>query len=207
MAMRPDIAQAVGAVSRFCADPKQTHLTAAKRILCYLKGTMNLGLVYRSEENDMCCYSDADWGGDKDTRHSTSGYVFTMCGGAISWNSKLQKVIALSTAEAEYIALSKACNEVLWMKKLLGEVLDQKIAEVDVMEDNQAAIAMVKNPVYHAQSKHIDIRYHYVRDLYQEKEIVLHYCPSKQNVADVMTKSIPRIQFEQLRSKLGLCYN
>lgn len=205
MATRPDIAQAVGAVSRFNADPKQTHLTAAKRILCYLKATMELALVYGCEEPEGCCYSDADWGGDRDTRHSTSGYIFTLCGGAISWNSKLQRVTALSTAEAEYIALSEACKEVMWIKKLVDELLEKNVSQpIKVMEDNQAAIAMVKNPVYHSRSKHIDIRFHFIRDLYQEGHIMLQYCPSSENVADLMTKPIPRIHYERLRLKLGL---
>ena len=203
MATRPDIAQAVGAVSRYSADPKQTHLTAAKRILRYLKGTTELVLTYRCVDGNLCCFSDSDWAGDVDTRHSTSGYILTLGGCAISWNSKLQRVTALSTAEAEFIAVSEACKELMWMKKLMEEVQNVKLP-MTVMEDNQAAIAMIKNPVYHARTKHIDIRYHFIRELYQEGQIRLEYCPSSENIADLMTKPIPRVQFGKLCERLGL---
>ena len=203
MATRPDISQAVGVVSRFSADPRETHLTAVKRIFCYLKGTIAMGLEYRCVEGcSLTCYSDADWAGDLDTRHSTSGYVFMFNGSVISWNSRLQRVTALSTAEAEYIALAESCKEVMWLKKLFNE-LNVK-SPVRVMEDNQAAIAMVKNPVYHARSKHIDIRFHYIRDLCKEGHILIQYCPSSDNLADIMTKPVPRLQFERLRGKCDI---
>ena len=140
---------------------------------------------------------------DVDTRHSTSGYILTLGGCAISWNSKLQRVTALSTAEAEFIAVSEACKELMWMKKLMEEVQNVKLP-MTVMEDNQAAIAMIKNPVYHARTKHIDIRYHFIRELYQEGQIRLEYCPSSENIADLMTKPIPRVQFGKLCERLGL---
>ena len=207
MATRPDIAHAVGVVCRYNAVPTKTHMSALKRIICYLKGTSELALTYNSEEvSPMYGYSDADWAGDRDTRLSTSGYVFMIGGGAVSWSSKKQKTTALSTAEAEYIALSEACKEVMWLRKLLGDLtgVSDKLEMTTIMEDNQAATAMVKNPVFHARSKHIDIRYHYIRELHQHGKVTLMYCPTESMTADVMTKSIPRDKFELLREMMGV---
>ena len=127
----PDIAQAVGAVSKFNSKPSEAHLTTVKRILQYLKGTVDLAMKYhKSEDGSLIGYSDADWGGDSDDRHSTTGNLFLMAGGAISWLSKKQAVVALSTAEAEYIALSL---EAVWLRRLLTElrVPSQPVANVD----------------------------------------------------------------------------
>ncbi|XP_068692965.1 uncharacterized protein [Montipora capricornis] len=119
---RPDIAQAVGVVSKFCANPTQSHLTAAKRILRYLKGTVYLGLSYKCADVNLIGYSDADWAGDVDDRHSTSGNVFLLAKGAVSWLSKKQATVALSTAESEYVALSTATQDAIWLRRLLTNV-------------------------------------------------------------------------------------
>ena len=122
-----------------------------------MKGTANLGLKYlKSEEGSLIGYSDADWGGDLDSRHSTAGNLFLMAGGPISWSSKKQSVVALSTSEAEYIALCLATQEAVWIRTLLTELL-VPVQPVMIMEDNQAAIAIAKNPVAHARTEHIDI--------------------------------------------------
>ena len=123
VATRPDIAQAVSAVAKFSAKPTEAQLTAANRILHYLKGTMDLCLLYQKTEDDVLrAYSDADWAGDHDDRHSTSGFVCLLSGEAISWLSKKQASVALSTAEAEYIALCATTQEVVWLRRLLAEV-------------------------------------------------------------------------------------
>jgi hypothetical protein len=123
MATRPDIAHAVGAVSKFCSSPSKAHLTAAKRILRYLKGSSNYGLKYqRTGKVDFIGYSDADWAGDQDDRHSTTGNIFLMAGAAVTWLSKKQSVVALSTTEAEYIALCQATQEAVWMRTLLKDL-------------------------------------------------------------------------------------
>ena len=161
IATRPDIAQAVGVVSKFCANPTQSHFTAAKRILRYLKGTVSLGLSYKKcADGILTGYSDADWAGDVDDRHSTSGNVFSLARGAVSWLSKKQATVALSTAEAEYVALSTATQEAIWLRRLLTDVGEPLEEPIVIHEDNQGAIAMAKNPVGHARTKHIDIRYH-----------------------------------------------
>ena len=168
IATRPDIAQAVGVVAKFSAKPTEAHLTAAKRILRYLKGTLNIAIKYQKSDNGLIGYTDSDWAGDLDDRHSTTGNVFLMAGGPISWLSKKQAVVALSTSEAEYVALSSATQEVVWLRKLL--IADLKVAlqqPTVLMEDNQGTIAIARNPVAHARTKHIDIRYHYIREAVQ----------------------------------------
>ncbi|KAM9842570.1 uncharacterized protein ACBR49_013979 [Aulostomus maculatus] len=157
MATRPDIAQAVSAVSKFNANPDAAHLTAVKRILRYLKGTVNLGLKYEhSESGTLIGFSDADWAGDQDDRRSTTGNIFLLSGGAVSWLSKKQATVALSTAEAEYVTLSQAAQDGTWLRRLLKD-LGMDVKSTVILEDNQGAIAIAKNPVDHSRTKHIDI--------------------------------------------------
>ena len=202
---RPDIAQAVGVVSKFCANPTQSHLTAAKRILRYLKGTVNLGLSYkRCADGNLIGYSDADWAGDVDDRHSTSGNVFLLAKGAVSWLSKKQATVALSTAEAEYVALSAATQEAIWLRRLLADVGEPLEDPIVINEDNQGAIAMAKNPVGHARTKHIDMRYHFVREGVQNGAIILKYVASGDMIADILTKPLPKHPFEKFVIELGM---
>ena len=204
IATRPDISQAVGTVSKFCSNPTQSHHTAAKRILRYLKNTADTALTYsKSSCASLIGYSDADWAGDLDTRRSTSGVLFLMSNGAVSWASKAQPVVALSSSEAEYIALSMAAQEATWMQKLLDD-LHVCARPVKIMEDNQGAIAIAKNPVAHARTKHIDIRFHYVRQAVEEGNIEIEYCPTEMMIADLLTKPLSKEHFERLRQMMGL---
>ena len=189
-------------------NTSKAHLTAVKRILRYLKGTVNLALKYqkseKSEKGSLIGYSDADWGGDFDSRHTpTTGNLFLMAGSPISWLSKKQTVLALSTLEAEYITLCLATQEAVWIRKLLTELL-VSVRPVMLMEDNQAAIAIARNPMAHARTKHIDIRFHYVREALQNGAIDVHYCPTSEMLADLLTKSLSKGQFETLRSAMGM---
>ena len=205
IATRPDISYAVGAVSKFCAAPSTSHLTAVKRILRYLKGTAELALTFMSGNSSAPVgYADANWAGDLDDRHSTTGNVFLMAGGAISWLSKKQTSVALSTAEAEYISLSSASQENAWLRRLLVDIGLNVQGPTVLMEDNQGAISMAQNPVNHSRTKHIDIRYHYVRECVQDGSLILQYCPSEKMLADILTKPLPKFQFEMLRSEFGL---
>lgn len=204
MATRPDIAQAVSVVSKFNADPNAAHLTAVKRILRYLKGTVNLALKYeRSELGTLIGFSDADWAGDQDDRRSTTGNVFLLNGGAMSWLSKKQATVSLSTAEAEYVALSQAAQESTWLKRLLTD-LGMSDGPTVILEDNQGAIAIVKNPVNHSRMKHIDIHYHYIRECVKNGQIQVQYCPTVDMKADILTKPLTRQRFEHLRREIGL---
>lgn len=205
MATRPDIAQSVGVVSKFNQNPTTEHLTAVKRIFRYLKGTADLALVYKkSDSGTLIGYSDADWAGDLDDRHSTTGNIFMLGGAAISWLSKKQATVALSTAEAEYVALSCAAQETIWLRKLLMDIRATPDGPTVIMEDNQGAIAIAQNPVGHARTKHIDIRYHYVRECIQSGNICLQYCPTGEMKADILTKPLPRVKFEKFRAGIGL---
>ena len=184
----PDIAHAVGTVTKFSSKPTEAHQTAVKRIFKYLKGSASLALKYQKVEGDkLIGYCDADWAGDRDDRHSTSGNRFLMVGGPISWLSKKQAIVALSTSEAEYVALCTATQEAAWLRRLLTDLKVTNSEPTVVMEDNQGAIAIAKNPTAHARTKHVDIRYHYVREAVQEGVVELRYCPTAQMIADLLT--------------------
>jgi hypothetical protein len=150
-------------------------------------------------------FSDADFGGDPDKRRSTTGYVFTMAGGAISWASKLQPTVAASTTEAEYMAAAQATKEALWLKKLMISFgLESQKIPIHMHCDNQAAIAVMKSPTSHQRVKHIDIQHHFVRDRVQRGEVKFDYVDSKLNVADMLTKAVSRGQLEKLLACVGL---
>ena len=202
---RPDIAYAVSSVARFCASPTKEHWTAVKRILRYLKGTSKLGLLYRDNTStEITGYSDADWAGDVGDRKSTSGYAFLLGGAAISWKSNKQTCVALSTAEAEYVALSAAAQEAVWLQQLVSDMVNKNIRETTILEDNQSAICLAKNQQVHGRTKHIDIKYHFIRDMVQAGRIKLIYCASEDMVADMFTKGLPIKQFEKLRQMTGI---
>jgi hypothetical protein len=202
MVTRPDIAYAVGVLGRFAKSPTEAHLTAAKRVLRYLKGT-DLKLSYKQQVSDYFVgYSDADWGSSMDDRKSTTGSVFILAGGAVSWMSKKQSLVALSTTEAEYIALSSASQEAVWLQRLMKDIGQEM--QMKIQEDNQSAIRIAQNPVFHSRTKHIDIKTHYVHELVTQGTISLEYCASKENIADIFTKPLAKTRFTYLREKLGL---
>jgi hypothetical protein len=203
---RPDIAAAVVAVSRFNANPGPTHWTAVKRVLRYLKGTQELGITYsRSETPELVGYADSDWGGDVDTRRSTTGYVFHLSNGPVSWQSKLQKTVALSSCEGEYMAASAATQEAVWCRALLDELpigAGPAKPATTIYGDNQGCIALAKNDVHHQRTKHIAIRHHFVRERVASGDVVLVWVPTGKMVADVLTKATTQAVFELHRSKL-----
>ena len=201
---RPDIAYAVGNVARFTSQPSMQHWSAVKRIMRYLNGTINYGMMY-GKESSLTGYADANWAGDLDDRRSTSGYIFTMSGAAISWMSKKQNCVALSTAEAEYMALSSAAQESVWLERLLGEMNERSGKPIVVFEDNQSTICMAKNPKFHGRAKHIGIKHHYIREQVNNEKISLEYCPTEDMIADILTKGLGRVQFNKLRAMMGIC--
>lgn len=201
---RPDIIHSVSKLSQKNSDPHLEHMTAAKRVLKYLNKTKEVQLKYSKTGEPIKCYVDADWGGDAVDRKSYTGYTFILAGGAISWESRKQQSVALSSTEAEYMALSSAAKEATYMKKLLSEVQVHNRSKIAIHCDNQGALQLVKNPVYHSRSKHIDIRYHHVRDLYRDGLIDLKYCNTNDMVADVLTKNLPRISHDKCSRLLGL---
>ncbi len=202
---RPDLATSVGILSKFMSKPGQSHWKAAKRVLRYIKGSLNVGLKFDASDQksvDVIGFTDADWAGDIVERKSTSGYVFQICGGTVSWRSKRQEIVALSSTEAEYVALSFAAQELMWLRSFLNDLGYYQQKNL-LYEDNQGAIALSKNPDNHSRTKHIDVRYHYIRDLVEKKKIQVDYCPTTNMLADIMTKGLPRPRFEELCKKLG----
>jgi hypothetical protein len=162
---RPDISFAVGVCARYQAEPKMSHLNQVKRILKYVNDTSDYGIMYsHGEGSRLIGYCDANWAGSIDDRKSTSGGCFFLGNNPISWFSKKQNCVALSTAEAEYIAAGSSCSQLLWMKQMLSEYN----VEQDMLTsyyDNLSAINISKNPIQHSRTKHIDIRHHFIRDL------------------------------------------
>ena len=152
-------AQAVGALAKFNSSPHEAHLTAVKRVFRYLKETIKLHLSYEASDKDMEGYSDADWAADSEDKRSTSGNVFVMSNGTISWASQKQPTVALSTAEAEYIALYLATKESVWLRQLCKDLQIHCSGPITIHEDNQETIAMSKNPILHKRTKHIDIKF------------------------------------------------
>ncbi|KAG6578252.1 Integrase catalytic core protein [Phytophthora cinnamomi] len=205
---RPDIAFAVGYVSRFMENPQVEHWIAVKRIFRYLQGTKSHGIRFSpGKDIDFQGYSDADWAGDLSDRKSTSGYLFQVAGGPISWGSKKQSSVSLSTSEAEYIALSLAIQEGKWVHKLLCEILVAAggvTPELKIFEDNQSCIKMTKNPVNHGRAKHIDIKYHHIRDEVKRGEVIVEYCETATMLADIMTKGLAGPRHKDLTAALGV---
>ncbi|KAG7553295.1 hypothetical protein ISN45_Aa06g038290 [Arabidopsis thaliana x Arabidopsis arenosa] len=202
---RPDILYAVGVVSRYMEHPTTTHFKAAKRILRYIKGTINYGLHY-STSNDykLVGYSDSDWGGDVDDRKSTSGFVFYIGDTAFTWMSKKQPIVTLSTCEAEYVAATSCVCHAIWLRNLLKELSLPQDEPTKIFMDNKSAIALAKNPVFHDRSKHIDTRYHYIRECVNKKDVLLEYVKTHDQVVDIFTKPLKREDFIKMRSLLGV---
>ena len=205
-ATRPDIMYVTSLLSRFMEEPTMLHFQAAKRVLRYLKGTSNFGILYKREKgNNLVGYSDSDYAGDLEDRKSTSGYVFFLNSGAISWSSKKQPVVSLSTTEAEYIAAASCACQAIWLRRLLENLKYVSRGPTAIHCDNSSAIQLSKNPVLHGKSKHIDIRFHFLRELTKEGTVELIYCQSSKQIADIFTKPLKLETFVRLRGLLGVC--
>jgi hypothetical protein len=188
---RPDISYAVGVLARFNTNPIFRACKALIRLLLYLRSTPNIGLTFTGTELDLFAYSDADWAGDLDSRRSTTGYVVYAAGGPIAWQSKLQTTVAVSTMEAEYMAAFGAIQELIWLKGVLNEIGISMVDPITLHMDAKSAIALAKNPMYHKRSKHIDIKYHWLREhTYEDGTIHLEHCITEDMVADIMTKAL-----------------
>ena len=201
---RPDLSFSVSLLARFQANPGLSHWSALLHVIGYIKNTIDYGLTY-SRDGDLSptAYVDADYGGCKDTRRSTSGYVFTMAGGAVSWSSKRQATVALSTVEAEYVAMSRCAQQMVWMRSWLDEVEIEHTTPGLIKGDNRGAIALTKNTKDHGKVKHINIRHHYIRDLLESGAIAIEYVPSTENLADLFTKLLPRDLHHRLLTALN----
>jgi hypothetical protein len=200
---RPDIAYAVTKLSQFAANPTQMHLDKALYICRYLVGTPDYSIVYESNGGGICAWADSDWASDSTTRRSTTGYMIKLAGGIFSWNSRAQKTVALSSTEAEYMSLSDTSRQCVWVNSLLGE-LGLTLAPIPLCGDNQGAIFMGSNPVQERRIKHIDIRYHYIRQALRKGQVELFFVDGAENPADMLTKNLGHVKFLKFRSQLGL---
>ena len=204
-ASRPDIMLAVGLVARYQAAPKQNHLLAVKRIFRYLQGIVQFGLWYpKGKIFTLTAYTDADWARCVDDRKSTSGGAFYLGKSLVAWLSKKHTSISLSTAEAEYITATTCCTQVLWLKKTLQDMKVSIDEPISIKCDNTSAMSISKNPILHSKTKHIPIKYHFLREQVAQKVVKLEYVPTKEKTADIFTKTLAREPFEYLRNKLGL---
>jgi Reverse transcriptase (RNA-dependent DNA polymerase) len=207
VATRPDLAFSVSLLGKFMAHPTQASWELAKRVLRYVKHTADYGLFIGGKDefpSKSHGFSDADHAGDRDDRKSITGFMFYIFGSPVSWNSRKQQTVALSTTEAEYMAQTESTKEAVWIRRFLegmGYVLDEPTV---IYGDNQGAMALAKNPIDHQRTKHIDVKYHFTRDKVEEKVVDLRYVSSAEQTADIFTKPLVKKIFEYHREKLGV---
>ena len=211
VATRPDIAYAVYHLGSFMANPSMAHWSAAKRVLRYLSGTRDYGITYRAdkpspEENHFLGYSDASYANNDDVT-SVSGYVFLMSGGAITWDSRKQNNVSLSTTESEYVALAEATRELTWLRNLLQGLGFDQLKPTVLYGDNSGALAIAKDPQYHKRTKHFDTRHHYIHQKLQSQEVEIFYCPTSIMTADIFTKALPKPKHQLHVAELGMSPN
>jgi hypothetical protein len=202
---RPDLAYAASTLSRFIKDPKANHLAAAKHVLRYIKGTLNFGLTFTHVVDfSLVGFSDSDWAGDKLDRKSITGYVFTLAGAAITWKTKKQQTVALSSTEAEYMALGDAVKELLWLFQLLLQI-GLKFNSVPVIyEDNEGCRLLSNHPSHHQRTKHIDIRHHFIRDHVRLNHLQILQIRTDEMLADMFTKNLGRLKFKRFVELIGV---
>jgi hypothetical protein len=200
---RPDIAHAVGVVSRYMSNPGKQHWEAVKWTLRYLKGTSDMSLCFTGADLKLQGYVDADLAGDVDSRKSTTGFVYTLGGTAVCWTSRLQKIVALSTTEAEYVAVTEAGKEMVWLQGFLDE-LGRKNEKGILHSDSQSAIFLAKNPAYHSRTKHIQLRYHFIRSLLESEQLLLEKICGTENPADMLTKGVTIEKLKLCTTSVGL---
>ena len=202
---RPDISYAVQQVCLHMHDPRAPHLSALKRILHYVCGTLDYGLqLFSSSTTDLVAYSDADWAGCPTTRRSTSGYCVFLGKNLLSWSSKRQPTLSRSSAEAEYRGVANAVAETCWLRNLLHELHTPLFSATLVYCDNVSAVYLSSNPVQHQRTKHIEIDIHFVRDLVAAGQVRVLHVPSRYQYADIFTKGLPSALFEEFHSSLSV---
>ena len=203
---RPDLSLAVSVLAKAMSAPTKRHWGMLKAALRYLAGTRALGLVYSTHGNSQCLgYVDSDYAGDRDKRKSRTGFVYVLGGAAISWQSKLQPLVATSTAEAEYIAAFTAGKEGVWLRRVLCEFLpDHSKQPLTLRCDNQAALAMAGNTTDSNRTKHMDVRFHWLREAIGSGALSMEYVPTQDNAADMFTKPLDATKFKRCRELIGM---
>ncbi|XXG87673.1 hypothetical protein AAC387_Pa11g2303 [Persea americana] len=203
---QPDIMFVVSLLSRYMDHPTELHFQAAKRVLRYLKRTCDLGILYRKGgDEELIAYTDSEYAGDLDDRRSTSGYVFMLNSGAVSWSSKKQPIVMLSTTEAEFVAAASCACQVVWMRRILKNSNLIQGDDTTFFCDNSSTVELSKNPMLHGRSKHIDVRFHFLRELTKDGVVKLVHCHTQEQIADIMTKPLKLDVFVKLRSLMGVC--
>lgn len=196
---RPDIACAINILGRYASNPGPDHIQAVKRVFRYLNGNPDYRITYTGNtptSSYIKGYTDSDYAGDKEEYKSTTGYIFYLANGPISYTSKIQPITVQSTTEAEYIALSKAAKEATYIKALTEELSFYKQDNIPLYSDNSGAIQLAKNPTFHERSKHIGIRYHFIRQKHADNTISIHYISTKDQKADGFTKPLSNSRFK-----------
>lgn len=202
---RPDIVHTINKLSQFNSDPHAEHAVALKHLLRYLSTNCKAKLTYTKSSEDVKGYVDADWAGNPDNRKSCTGLVFIFAGAAVSWESKKQTSVALSSTEAEYMALSQASKEAVYLRNLVIELgITLHNNSIVLFNDNVGAQQLAKNPVHHPRTKHIDIRYHFVRELIEEGVITTNYLCTGDMIADIFTKNVTKAKHIRFTSMMGL---
>lgn len=193
-------------MAKFCENPGPLHWRAVKRVISYLAGTRNHVIRYTltKSSDGLIGFTDADYGGDLDQRKSTSGYVFHLLGGPIAWASRHQTCVALSTTEAEFVAGCEAAKEAVWISRLLEEIDLGTYGTIPIHCDNQGAIRLIHNPEFHQRTKHIEIKYYFIREHQRSGVIDVRYLNTEEQVADIFTKALPVPCFRYLRDLLGI---
>ena len=200
----PDIAFAVTKMAQHAANPSQDHLNCALHICRYLAGPADYALVYSGKtDRGLFACADSDWASNPVDRRSTTGYMVKLADGIFSWNSCAQRAVALSSTEAEYMSLSDTSRQLVWIKALLAE-LGINMRPIPLCGDNQGSIFMASNPVQEHRIKHIDIRFHYVREVVQQCKVELFFINGSDNPADMFTKNLGHTKFTQFRATLRL---
>jgi len=205
---RPDLCFSVRLISRYMQSPRQSHLNAAKRIMRYLQGTCDFGILIPKGNPDtdmkVTAYSYADWCGDKDDRKSTVGSIFFLEKSPISWRSSKEQVVALSSCEAEYVAACEATCQAVWWNSLIEELKVRLLEKINLFVDNKSAIDLANHPASHGRSKHIETKYHFIRDQVSKKKVEIAHCRSEMQLSDILTKALKREHFKELRRLIGV---
>uniref|UniRef100_A0A6V7IJ77 Retrovirus-related Pol polyprotein from transposon TNT 1-94 n=1 Tax=Bracon brevicornis TaxID=1563983 RepID=A0A6V7IJ77_9HYME len=202
---RPDIAYVTSYLSQYNTNYNETHWNAAKRVLRYLKGTSDMGIHFKKTSKPLVGYVDADWANCLDDRRSYTGYVFILAGCPISWESRKQRTVALSSTEAEYMALTEATKEAMYLRRFLMELGFESLTDLQLFCDNNGALKLAKNPVYHSRTKHIDVKHHFVREaLETDDHLRISYIPTTEMTADILTKGLPGSNHRKCIKLLGL---
>ena len=202
---RPDLSYSIGLLSRFMQEPKEQHMKAIRQVLRYVKGTINYGITYKHNGgNKIQGFSDSSYGVNTQEGKGTTGIIFYYGDSPISWSTQKQATVALSSCESEFIAATAAATQALWLKRLLSRLTHSKEEKVIIMVDNKSAIELMKNPVFHGRSKHIDTKYHFIRECVEREDLQVEFISGEYQKADILTKALPKIKFLTMRTLIGV---